>query len=117
MLTLILALHRFRPVCEHRAVARAPDCLPRRSRLRDDEIGALQAEVDRLKALLLSEPQVLVSWAAAAEQPEILGDTAIIAPGSAAERVLAFGTWLEAAAAHRMEQAVDTLRREGRGFV
>ena len=31
--------------------------------------------------------------------------------------MLAFGTWLEAVAAHRMEQAVDTLRRDGRGFV
>ena len=31
--------------------------------------------------------------------------------------MLAFGTWLEAAAAQRMEQAVDTLRSDGRGFV
>ena len=82
-----------------------------------DETSALQAEVDRLKALLLSEPQVLVTWAAAAEQPEILGDAGIIAPGSVPERILAFGTWLEPAAAHRMEAAVDVLRSEGRGFV
>ncbi len=82
-----------------------------------DETTALQAEVDRLKALLLSEPQVLVTWVAAAEQPEILGDTSIIAPGSVPERILAFGTWLEPAAAHRMEAAVDVLRSEGRGFV
>ena len=33
------------------------------------------------------------------------------------ERVLAFGSWLEPAAAQRMEQAVETLRGEGRGFV
>ena len=77
----------------------------------------MQAEVDLLKALLLSEPQVLVTWAAAAEQPEILGEINIVAPGGIAERVLAFGTWLEPAAAHRMEQAVDILRRDGRGFV
>ena len=77
----------------------------------------MQAEIDRLKALLLSEPQVLVTWAAAAEQPEILGDTGIIAPGSVPERILAFGTWLEPAAAQRMEAAVDGLRSEGRGFV
>ena len=82
-----------------------------------DERNALQAEVDLLKALLLSEPQVLVTWAAAAEQPEILGEINIVAPGGIAERVLAFGTWLEPAAAHRMEQAVDILRRDGRGFV
>ncbi|HEY6022798.1 MAG TPA: PAS-domain containing protein [Pseudolabrys sp.] len=82
-----------------------------------DETVVLQAEVDRLKALLLSEPQVLVTWAAAAEQPEILGDAGIIAPGGVPERVLAFGTWLEPAAARRIEQAVDGLRSEGRGFV
>jgi signal transduction histidine kinase len=81
-----------------------------------DEGAALRADVDRLKALLLSEPQVLVTWPAASEQPEIIGDTGILAPGSTGERVLAFGTWLEASPAGRMEQAVDTLRRDGRGF-
>ena len=68
------------------------------------------------KQLLLTEPQVLVTWAAAADEPEILGDSSIIAPGAAPERVLAFGAWLEPAAAQRMEQAVATLRGEGRGF-
>jgi len=82
-----------------------------------DETVDLQAEVDRLKALLLSEPQVLVTWAAAADHPEILGDVGIIAPGGVPERVLAFGTWLEPTAAQRMEQAVDVLRSEGRGFL
>jgi len=81
-----------------------------------DEVAALRAEVDRLRALLLSEPQILVTWPAASEQPEIIGDTGILVPGGSGERVLVFGTWLEAAAAHRMEQAVDTLRNEGRGF-
>lgn len=81
-----------------------------------DEAAALRADVDRLTALLLSEPQVLVTWPAASEHPEIIGDTAILASGSTRERVLAFGTWLEASAARRMEQAVDTLRSEGRGF-
>src|SRR5471030_1012420 len=34
-----------------------------------------QAEIDRLKTLLLSEPQVLVAWAAATDVTDILGDT------------------------------------------
>ena len=76
-----------------------------------------QAEIDRYKELLLSESQVLVAWAAAADEPEILGDSSLVAPGSAPERVLAFGSWLEPAAAQRIEQAVATLRGEGRGFV
>lgn len=84
-------------------------------RARDDTL-ALQAEVDRFKQLLLSDPQVLVTWAAADDRPEILGDTALILSGNA-ERVLAFGAWLEPAAAQRMEQAVAALRSDGRGFV
>jgi len=82
-----------------------------------DEIGALHAEVDLLKALLLSEPQILVTWTAGTEQPEILGDISIVTSAGISERVLAFGTWLDAVAARRMEQAVDVLRRDGRGFV
>jgi signal transduction histidine kinase len=83
---------------------------------RDDAI-TLQAEVDRFKQLLLSDPQVLVTWAAADDKPEILGDTTLIIPGTLPDRVLAFGAWLEPAAAQRMEQAVATLRGDGRGFV
>ena len=82
-----------------------------------DEISTLQAEVDRLKALVLSEPQILVTWAADTEQPEVLGEIAMVTSGGVPERVLAFGLWLDPVAAHRMEQAVDTLRRDGRGFV
>jgi len=82
-----------------------------------DQAMTLTAEIDRLKALLLSEPQVLVAWTAAEDQPEIFGDTTIVAAGSVPERVLAFGAWLEPAAAQRMQHAVDTLRSDGRGFV
>jgi signal transduction histidine kinase len=82
-----------------------------------DEAMLLRAEIDRLKTLLLSQPQVLVAWPAGTDEPDIIGDTGIVVSGSLPERVLAFGAWLEPAAAQRMEHAVDTLRREGRGFV
>jgi signal transduction histidine kinase len=82
-----------------------------------DESMALRAEIDRLKTLLLSEPQVLVAWAAGTDEPEIFGDTGIVVSGAVPERVLAFGSWLEPAAAQRMERAVETLRNDGRGFV
>src|SRR5450756_1916850 len=82
-----------------------------------DETMALRAEIDRLKTLLLSQPQVLVAWAAGSDEPEIFGDTGIVVSGSVPERVLAFGAWLEPAAAQRMQHAVDTLRSDGRGFV
>jgi signal transduction histidine kinase len=82
-----------------------------------DEVMQLHAEIDRLKTLLLSEPQVLVEWSAATDEPEILGDTGLVMPGGVPERVLAFGSWLEPATAQRMEHAVETLRAQGRGFV
>jgi signal transduction histidine kinase len=82
---------------------------------RDDSV-ALRAEIDRLKALLLAEPQVLVEWPAAGDRPEIIGDTTLLVVGGVPERVLAFGGWLEPADAQHMEQAVETLRSDGRGF-
>ena len=82
-----------------------------------DEVVQLHADIDRLTALLMSEPQVLVEWPTSSDRPEILGDTGLVVPGDVPERVLAFGSWLEPAAAQRMEHAVETLRREGRGFV
>jgi signal transduction histidine kinase len=82
-----------------------------------DEAMRLYADNDRLKALLLSEPQVLVEWSATTDRPDIIGDASLVAPGGVAERVLAFGSWLEPAAAQRMQHAVDTLRSDGRGFV
>jgi signal transduction histidine kinase len=82
-----------------------------------DESMALRAEIDRLKTLLLAEPQVLVAWAAGTDEPEIFGDTGIVVAGALPERVLVFGTWLEPAAAQRMQHAVETLRNDGRGFM
>lgn len=82
-----------------------------------DEVMRLYADNDRLKALLLSEPQVLVEWSATTDRPDIIGDAGLVAPGGVAERVLAFGSWLEPAAAQRMQHAVETLRSDGRGFV
>src|SRR4029078_9641406 len=79
-----------------------------------DEIASLRADVDRLKALMLSEPPVLVTCPAASEQPEIIGDTAMLVPAATRERVLAFGTWLEASAAQRMEPAGGSVRSHSR---
>ncbi|HZL40847.1 MAG TPA: PAS-domain containing protein [Pseudolabrys sp.] len=81
-----------------------------------DEATMLRAEIDRLKTLMLAQPQVLVAWAAGTDEPEIFGDTSIVVSGAVPERVLAFGAWLEPAAAQRMEHAVETLRRDGSGF-
>jgi signal transduction histidine kinase len=80
-----------------------------------DEIAALREQADRANALLLSEPQVMVDWPAASDQPNIDGDPALlgIAPP---HRLLAFGSWLDAGKARQIEHAVEALRARGEGF-
>jgi signal transduction histidine kinase len=80
-----------------------------------DEIAALRAEIDRANALLLSEPQIVVDWAAASDDPGIAGDPGIVG-ASAPHRVLAFGTWLDAEKARAIEHAVEALRARGEAF-
>ena len=80
-----------------------------------DEIATLRAELDRANALLASEPQVMVDWPAASDEPSIEGDPAVVGV-SAPHRVLAFGSWLPAGKASAMEQAVEALRARGEAF-
>jgi signal transduction histidine kinase len=82
---------------------------------RDDAIAS-KAAIDRAYALILSEPQVLVAWAAAADEPEIIGDPTLVTGADGAERVLAFGTWLEPDDGREMQRSVDALRARGVGF-
>src|SRR6201989_1287867 len=88
------------------------------ARLRSD-IQGLQIEADRFRALLFAEPQILISWAAGDNRPEISGDISLVLPqGSPApQRVLAFGTWLPPEPALQMDHAVDALREAGEGFL
>ncbi|WP_315836392.1 sensor histidine kinase [Bradyrhizobium prioriisuperbiae] len=88
------------------------------TRLRADVRG-LQAETDSLRALLFTEPQVLISWPAAGTRPDISGDLALLLPQTAQQspqRVLAFGTWLQPEQALKMDHAVDALRADGTSF-
>jgi signal transduction histidine kinase len=81
-----------------------------------EQITSLTADVDRAQALLLSEPQIVVAWAAASDQPEIIGDIAIVSAAGEPQRVLAFGLWLSADQALAMERAVEALRNNGESF-
>jgi signal transduction histidine kinase len=81
-----------------------------------DESVAARAAIDRAYALLLSEPQILIAWAAAADEPEIIGDPAVVTGADAPHRVLAFGTWLDGDAARDMERSLDALRARGVSF-
>jgi len=87
--------------------------------LRSD-VQDLQVQADRLRALLFAEPQILISWAAGDNRPEISGDTSLLMPQDAQhrpQRVLAFGTWLPPEPALQMDHAVDALRDAGEGFL
>ncbi len=80
-----------------------------------DEIAGLRDRLDRAQALLLSERQVIVDWPAASENPGIEGDPDILGVREP-HRVLAFGSWLDAAKATEMEHAVEALRGRGEAF-
>ena len=81
------------------------------------ENAALRAELDQAMALLGAEPQVLVVWPAAGDdEPQIIGDTRLVAAVPFPRRVLAFGTWLRPDLAQLMEEAVANLRARGEGF-
>ncbi|HEY4819407.1 MAG TPA: two-component sensor histidine kinase, partial [Xanthobacteraceae bacterium] len=81
-----------------------------------DRIAALKSDVDRLTGLLLSEPQILVSWPAGSDVPEIIGETAAITENPNPAGVLAFGAWLAVDDARSMIRAIEKLRAHGEGF-
>ena len=81
-----------------------------------DQIVRLQADIDRVNALLLAEPQVIVSWPASDDAPDILGDPAVVTGDSPSHRLLAFGTWLDPDKARTLEHVVEALRSRGEGF-
>ncbi len=89
------------------------------ARLRQD-IQNLQAEADRFRALLFTEPQVLVSWPAGDDRADISGDLNLLVPPQAQmhppQRLLMFNTWLHPEQALQMERAVSALRNSGQGF-
>jgi signal transduction histidine kinase len=90
------------------------------ARLRS-ELRGLQVEADRFRALLFAEPQILISWAAGDNRPQISGDTSLLMPQDAQlqspQRILAFGTWLAPEPALQMDHAVNALREAGEGFL
>jgi signal transduction histidine kinase len=77
-----------------------------------DEIAAARGEIDRVQVILRADPQILVAWPAAADKPEIVGDSSIVG----VTNVLAFNTWLAPDEARRVIGLVGQLRARGEGF-
>jgi signal transduction histidine kinase len=81
------------------------------------ELGTLRMRLARAETLLSVEPQVIVTFGAGADDPEVAGDLGeelALPPG---RRVLAFGLWLAPAPATAVERAVDRLRERGEAFL
>jgi len=79
------------------------------------ETAALREEADRAKALLLSEPQVVIDWPAASNEPSILGDPAALGL-PAGQELLVLDRWLESSKAAAVAGAVQALRVRGEPF-
>jgi signal transduction histidine kinase len=79
------------------------------------ETAKLREELDRTRALLRSEPQVVIDWPAGSDEPNIDGDPAAMGL-SGRQQLLAFGRWMEAGKAATMERAVAALRARGEPF-
>src|ERR1700736_5017187 len=75
-----------------------------------DQAIALRARADRATALLQSEPQVVIAWSTTDDEPEMIGDPALVTDLAAPDRVLEFGSWLEPHQARVIEGAVGALR-------
>jgi signal transduction histidine kinase len=79
-----------------------------------EALARLQGEVDRLHGLLLSESMVLVSWPAAGDDAEVIGDVSLL--GSAGADPLAPQSWLDGEHARSLAAAIARLRADGEGF-
>jgi signal transduction histidine kinase len=79
--------------------------------------AAMRAEMDRLKTVLLSEPQILFAWSAAEQKPDVTGEAGGLVPGMTPDQLLDFDSWLEPAIGHDLREALAGLRDEGRGFL
>ena len=79
MLTTALALLGFSVLAAILLMRTRVRAAKNEARLRA-EVGELQVQADRFRALLFAEPQILISWAAGDDRPEISGDTTLLMP-------------------------------------
>mgnify|MGYP000529979092 FL=1 len=114
-LTLVLAILGFSVVAAILLMRTRTRATANESRLRA-QIQSLQRETDRSNTLLLAEPQVIVSWPAAEDQAQIVGDVSLLLPPGVPQRLLAFGAWLAPEPSLRLEHSVQRLRNQGEAF-
>ena len=81
-----------------------------------NESTQLRAALDRANIFLSAEPQIVIAWGSANEEPDIEGDVSLVCEASVPRRVLGFGSWLPPASAQEFERCVERLRSRGEGF-
>jgi signal transduction histidine kinase len=86
-----------------------------RARARSER-ASLEGEIERLHALLQSEPQVIVEWGRDATRPLIIGDPAAVTPEIAPNHLMNFATWLKPGHAALLQAAVERLFSRGEAF-
>ena len=88
----------------------------RRERALAGELERTRAELDRANLFLASEPQILVAWDKPDAEPRVEGEFALVTDALSSRRILAYGSWLEASVAVRIEEAVAKLLARGEAF-
>jgi signal transduction histidine kinase len=81
------------------------------------EVAELQAQADSYRALLFTEPQILISWEAGGNRPKISGDTQLLLQQDSPQQILSFASWLSAEPARRLDHAIRALRETGEAFL
>lgn len=79
-------------------------------------IREAQAQVERSSLFLTADRQLLVAWNGPKGEAEFEGDPGIVIETTTPQRVLAFGEWLGAEDARRLDHKVLQLRSEGAAF-
>ncbi|PVE25121.1 two-component sensor histidine kinase [Microvirga sp. KLBC 81] len=80
------------------------------------ELAALRGSDDLATLLMGSERQLLVNWQGRDSEPRFQGDPSIIGEGAAAQRTLAFGTWMQPSDAAAAEASLEQLKQRGEAF-
>ncbi len=80
------------------------------------ELNNLRAKLDRAGVFLAAEPQIIIAWGGPSEEPDLEGDLTLVTGAPIVRRILAFGAWLPADVAQKLDHCVDRLRARGESF-
>jgi signal transduction histidine kinase len=80
------------------------------------ELSQTRARLDRANLFLSADPQIVVAWGSASEEPDVEGEYSLVTDAPLPRRVLGFGSWLAPELARKLDEAVERLRQRGEAF-